>query len=121
LGWNNDQTEPWAFTDVGRTASLGVSVKGAIWNRPNDTVGVAGVFNGISGVHQRFLAAGGTGILVGDGRLSYGLEQIVETYYDARIWKTVHGAVDFQYIENPAFNRDRGPVPVIGARLHWEF
>jgi high affinity Mn2+ porin len=121
LGWNNDETEPWVFTDVGRTASSGVSVKGAIWNRPNDTVGVAGVFNGISGVHQRFLAAGGTGILVGDGRLSYGIEEIVETYYDAQIWKTVRGALDFQYIENPGFNRDRGPVPVVGARLHWEF
>jgi len=121
LGWNDDETEPWAFTDVGWTASLGTSIKGESWGRSNDTVGVAGVLNGISGVHQRFLAAGGTGILVGDGALTYGLEEIIETYYDFQISKTVHCALDFQYIQNPAFNQDRGPVPVVAARFHWEF
>ncbi len=121
LGWNNDQTEPWCFTDVGRTVSLGVSIKGGRWHRPDDTFAVAGVLNGISHVHQEFLEAGGTGILVGDGKLTYGLEKIIETYYDFKLWKTIHGAVDFQYIEDPAFNRDRGPVAVLGGRLHWEF
>jgi len=121
LGWNNDETEPWEFTDVGRTVSLGASIKGESWHRSNDTVGVAYVLNGISHVHQEFLEAGGTGILVGDGNLSYGLEKIMETYYDFQVWKTVHGALDYQFIEDPAFNRDRGPVSVVATRLHWEF
>jgi len=56
-----------------------------------------------------------------DGHLNDGLEKILETYYDFKIWKTVHGAFDFQYIEDPAFNRARGPVEVLGARLHWEY
>jgi len=121
LGWNNDRTEPWEFTDVGYTGSGGVSVKGEPWHRPNDTLGAGFVANGISRIHQQFLEAGGTGILAGDGSLSYGIEEIVETYYDFQIWNKVHGALDFQYVENPAFNRDREPVEVVGGRLHWEF
>ncbi|MGA2750831.1 MAG: carbohydrate porin [Verrucomicrobiota bacterium] len=121
LGWSDGRTESWAYADVDRTGSLGVSVKGAIWNRPNDTVGLAGVINGISRVHQEFLAAGGTGILAGDGALNYGLEKTLETYYDVGIWKSVHAALDYQFVIDPAYNRDRGPVSVFGARLHWEF
>jgi high affinity Mn2+ porin len=66
------------------------------------------------------LEAGGTGILAGDGALSYSIEKIIETYYDAKIWKTIHVSFDYQFIADPAFNRDRGPVSVVGARLHWE-
>ena len=79
------------------------------------------MLNGISRVHQHFFAAGGEGLLAGDGALSYGWERILETYYDFQIWKTVHAALDYQFISHPAFNRDRGPVSVLGARLHWEF
>ncbi len=121
LGWSDGRNEGWAFADVDRTATLGLSVKGEFWRRPNDTFGLAGVVNGISRVHQAFLAAGGTGILVGDGKLNYGWEQLLETYYDFQIWKNVHGAIDYQFISQPAFNRDRGPVSVLGARLHWNF
>jgi high affinity Mn2+ porin len=98
-----------------------LSAKGRFWHRPDDTLGVGGVLNGLSGVHQRFLAAGGTGILAGDGALNYGWEKGLETYYDFQICKNVHGALDYQFITDPAFNRDRGPVSVFGARLHWEF
>ena len=121
LGWSDGQNEAWVFSDVDRTATLGVSIKGASWHRPNDTFGLAGVVNALSRVHQEFFEAGGIGILAGDGRLSYGWEKILETYYDFQIWKTVHAALNYQFIDNPAFNRDRGPVSVIGARLHWEF
>ncbi|HEX7655236.1 MAG TPA: carbohydrate porin, partial [Verrucomicrobiae bacterium] len=120
LGWSDGKSESWAFTDVDRTASLGLSLKGTTWHRPEDTLGIAGVINAISGHHAAFLAAGGTGILAGDGALSYATERILEVYYDFHVWKTAHLAVDFQYLENPAYNRDRGPVPVFGARLHWE-
>jgi high affinity Mn2+ porin len=121
LGWSDGENEAWVFSDVDRTASLGLSINGEFWNRPKDTVGLAGVLNGISQVHRDFFAAGGTGILAGDGGLTYGLEEIVETYYDVQLWRTIHAALDYQFINHPAFNRDRGPVSVIGARLHWGF
>ena len=121
LGWSNGKTEAWTFADVDRTATLGISVKGEFWHRPNDTFGLAGVLNGITRVHQEFLAAGGAGILAGDGALDYGWEQVLETYYDVQIWRTLHGAFDYQFVNNPAYNHDRGPVSILGARLHWEF
>jgi high affinity Mn2+ porin len=121
LGWSDGQNEAWTFADVDRTASLGLSIRGEFWHRPNDTFGLAGVLNGISRVHQQFLEAGGTGILAGDGNLSYGLEKVMEAYYDFEIWKTLHGAFDYQFVTDPAYNRARGPVSVLGARLHWSF
>ena len=121
VGWNDGRTEAWSFTDVDRSASAGVNVKGSRWGRPDDTFGLAGVINGLSPVAAKFFAAGGTGILVGDGTLTYGTERILETYYDAQIWKGVHLAFDYQFITNPAYNQDRGPVSVFAGRLHFEF
>lgn len=121
LGWSDGQNEAWMFSDVDYAASLGLSVKGESWQRPDDTLGLAGAFNGISKVHQEFLAAGGTGILAGDGNLNYGWEKILETYYDFKIWETIHAALGYQFITDPAFNQDRGPVSAFAARLHWEF
>jgi high affinity Mn2+ porin len=109
------------FSDVDYTATAGISVKGEGWGRPDDTFGLAGVANGLSHVHQEFFEAGGTGILAGDSALNYGWETILETYYDIQICKHVHGALDYQFITDPAFNQDRGPVSVFGARLHWQF
>ena len=121
LGWSDGQNQAWVFSDVDHTATLGLSIKGEVWRRPDDTFGLAGAFNGISKSHQEFFAAGGLGILAGDGNLNYGWEKILETYYDCKIWKTIHAALDYQFVDNPAFNRDRGPVSFFGGRLHWEF
>jgi high affinity Mn2+ porin len=121
LGWNDDQTEGWMFSDVGHAASMGLSLNGELWWRPDDTFGLAGVANGISKDAQEFFAAGGTGILAGDGNLNYGWEKILETYYSFKIWRTIYGTVDYQFITNPAFDTARGPVSVFAARLHWEF
>jgi len=121
LGWNDDREEGWMFSDVGYAGSLGLSVNGDLWHRPDDTFGLAGVANGISKAEQEFFQAGGTGILAGDGALDYGWEKVLETYYDFKIWKTIRAAVDYQFIADPAYNQDRGPVSVFGARLHWEF
>jgi high affinity Mn2+ porin len=121
LGWSDGQNQAWMFSDVDYTATAGISVKGESWHRPGDTVGLAGVANGISQVHQEFFEAGGTGILAGDGNLNYGWEKILETYYDCQIWKTIHASLDYQFVDNPAFNTARGPVSVFGARIHWEF
>jgi high affinity Mn2+ porin len=121
LGWSDGQNEAWTFADVDRTFTLGLSFKGEFWARKDDTVGIAGVFNAATTVHHEFFAAGGTGILAGDGTLTYGIEKDLEVYYDFQVWKTIHTTIDYQLVTNPAFNRDRGPISVFAARLHWEF
>lgn len=121
LGWNDGHEEAWTFTDANSSASLGASVKGDAWHRPGDTIGIAGVVSAASSDQQKFLEAGGQGIYDGDGALTYGPEQVLETYYNRQIGKNVHGTLDYQFIKNPAFNRARGPVSVFGVRLHYEF
>jgi high affinity Mn2+ porin len=114
--------EPYEFSDIDRTVAAGASINGGRWGRANDTIGVAGVINEISRAHERFLAAGGTGILVGDGRLPHpGPEQILETYYDFAAYGPAHISFDYQFVNHPAYNRDRGPVSVVAARLHAQF
>jgi high affinity Mn2+ porin len=120
LGWNDGKEEAWTFTDVNWTASLGVSVNGAAWGRANDTYGLAGIISGASQHNQRFLEAGGTDMLDGDGALNYEPEKVIETYYDCDVWKNVHFALDYQFVDDPAFNRDRGPVSIFAARVHCE-
>ena len=98
-----------------------MSLNGKQWGRPDDTFGFAGVVNGISKVHEEFLNDGGLGILVGDGQLPHpGPEQIIETYYEFPVFDW-HATIDYQFIVNPAYNEDRGPVSVFGARLHTQF
>jgi high affinity Mn2+ porin len=82
---------------------------------------LAGILSGASAANRAFLQAGGEDMLDGDGALNYGWEKVLETYYDFDLWKTIHFTLDYQFIENPAFNRDRGPVSAFAARLHWEF
>ena len=121
LGWNNGQVQGWMYNDSNWTASLGVSVKGTSWRRTSDTFGLAYVVSGASRSNQEFLEAGGSDILEGDGALTYGSEKVIEAYYNFAIWKSVHVTPDYEFVDNPAFNRDRGPVSVFGARLHWQF
>jgi high affinity Mn2+ porin len=121
LGWSDGKTEAWTFSDVDRTVTAGISIKGESWHRPEDTFGLANALNGITKVHQEFLAAGGTGILAGDGALNYAWEDAVEVYYDFKVWKTIHAALDYQFVVNPTFNQDRGPVSFFSGRVHWEF
>jgi high affinity Mn2+ porin len=121
-GWADGNVEPWDFTDIDRTASAGVSLNGKPWGRPDDTVGVAGVVNGISAEHAAFLNAGGLGILIGDGALPHpGLEQIIETYYSYALTAATKVSLDYQFIANPAYNTDRGPVSVFAGRFHTQF
>jgi high affinity Mn2+ porin len=120
-GWADGNIEPYEYTDVDRTVAAGLSLKGKQWGRPDDTFGLAGIVNQISSVHQQFLNDGGLGILIGDGMLPHpGPEQIVETYYAFPLLASTV-TFDYQFIVNPAYNRDRGPVSVIGARVHTEF
>ncbi|MBV9510055.1 MAG: carbohydrate porin [Caulobacteraceae bacterium] len=121
-GMANGSIEPFEYTDIDKTATVGVSITGTRWRRADDTVGIAGVIDGVSKVHQRYLALGGLGILVGDGKLPHpGPEEILETYYDLAIVKHLALTFDGQIVGNPAYNRDRGPAPVLGVRLHAQF
>jgi hypothetical protein len=116
--WNDGQNEILSFTDVDRSVSGGVSIKGSYWGRPTDTIGLGGAINGLSGAHRDFLAAGGKGLLIGDGRLNYGNERIFETYYALALNKAFTFTADYQLIANPAYNGDRGPVSIFSGRLH---
>jgi high affinity Mn2+ porin len=121
-GWADGNVEPWDFTDIDRSASAGVSINGKQWGRPDDTVGVAGVVNGISGEHAAFLNAGGLGILIGDGALPHpGVEGVIETYYSYALTSSTKVTFDYQFIANPAYNTDRGPVSVFAGRFHTQF
>ena len=121
-GLADGSIEPYDFTDIDRTVSAGVQVAGAAWGRAGDEVGLAGVANGISRTHQRYLAAGGLGVLVGDGRLPHpGTEAIGEAYYKWQPAKPVSVTLDYQLVGNPGYNRDRGPANVLAVRLHGEF
>jgi high affinity Mn2+ porin len=121
LGWNNGQTETWAFTEIDRTVSLGLCLKGTHWKRPQDTVGAAFIVNEISNVHANYLASGGYGFLIGDGKLSYAPEQIAEAYYLFAILQQLSATADFQFVNHPAYNADRGPNAIFAARVHYEF
>jgi carbohydrate-selective porin OprB len=120
-GWDDGKTESFAYTEVDSTFAEGVVVNGARWHRKQDRGGVAFVSNGIKKDHQIYLADGGTGFLLGDGRLNYGRENILESYYTAHVWRGIYVAPGVQYIVNPGYNRDRGPVVVPTLRLHGEF
>jgi high affinity Mn2+ porin len=120
-GWNNGQSESFAFTEVDRTVSLGLSLKGNRWNRPNDVIGVAGLMSGLSKDHRDYLAAGGLGFELGDGRLNYAPEEVIEAYYQLVVTKNFFLTADYQFIDHPGYNADRGPVSVGAARIHFEF
>jgi high affinity Mn2+ porin len=120
-GWSDGHNETWAFTPIDRTIALALVRKGTRWERPQDTVGLATVFNGLAGVHRNYLAAGGLDFNIGDGQLNYGWENIYETYYRYQIKKSIWVQGDLQYVVNPAYNRDRGPVFIQGIGVHAEF
>jgi high affinity Mn2+ porin len=109
------------FTEMDWSVSAGLSLAGPRWDRPQDTVGLAFNAGGLSDPHRRFLAAGGIGFITGDGRLNYRPEVTMETYYDIRLAPGLHLAANAQLVVNPAYNADRGPVPVLAMRLHAAF
>jgi hypothetical protein len=111
-GWNDRKTESFAYTEIDSTVSGGVGVSGAQWHRAKDRAGVAFSSNAISRAHQNYLADGGLGFIIGDGALTYGRENILETYYTAHIWRGVFVAPDLQYVRNPAYNLPVGGIEV---------
>lgn len=119
-GWNDGATESFVFTEVDRAASVGAQISGAHWQRPQDRLGIAVVAEALSPEHRDYLAAGGSGFLLGDGRLNYAHEQIAEAYYAFQPIAHITLSPDLQYIRNPGYNRDRGPAKFLGLRVHVE-
>jgi high affinity Mn2+ porin len=120
--FNDGHTQTWFFTEIDRTISFGGVLKGTLWKRNDDELGLAFIGNGLSQPHRDYLAAGGYGFIIGDGKLNYAPEMIAELYYKInayqhKLWLTP----DYQFIINPAYNKDRGPVNVFGIRAHIEF
>ena len=121
-GYTDGSVEPWDFADIDRTVQAGVSISGKDWGRPDDTLGFAGIVNGLANSHEAYFAAGGLGILIGDGNLpAYGLEKILESYYNYALTPNIKVGVDYQLIVDPGYNATRGPANLFAARLHWQF
>ncbi len=120
-GWNEGRNESFAYTEVNNSVQAGGDLSGGLWSRSQDRLGVALVSNGLSQPHREYLALGGQGFLLGDGALTYGREDIVETYYTAHLWRGLSASGGLQYIDHPGYNRDRGPVLVEMLRLHIDF
>ena len=121
FGWNEGQHESFCYTEVDQTFEVGGDMAGPRWGRPNDRFGVVGVSNAIKRDHQQYLALGGKGFLLGDGRLNYAREDILETYYDAHTWRGLFTTFDTQLVAHPGYNQDRGPVAVFSVRTHVDF
>lgn len=120
--WNDGQNETWAFTEIDRAVSLGVQLNGNFWKRNNDKLGLAFLANGLSTEHRDYLKAGGYGFIIGDGNLNYQPEMITELYYSLKVKNyPIWFSPDYQFIVNPGYNKDRGPVQAFGIRTHVEF
>jgi high affinity Mn2+ porin len=121
VGWNDGKYATWAFTEIDQTANIGLSLKGNSWKRTDDVVGLSVVVNGISQDHRDFLKNGGYGFIIGDGSLNYAHEEILETYYSAKIFEKFWFSFDYQFVNHPAYNKDRGPAHVFSFRSHVAF
>jgi high affinity Mn2+ porin len=122
IGKAQGDVETYEFTDINRSVAIGTSIKGSAWHRPNDVIGVAAIDNAISTSFQQYLNLGGLGVLVGDGKLPHpGYEQILETYYSLAALSWAHITLNYQYVKNPAYNTDRGPVSIFAVRVHAQF
>jgi high affinity Mn2+ porin len=121
IGWNEGQHESFAYTEVDQTVEFGGDYSGRSWSRPYDKLGVTFVSNAIKKDHQDYLKLGGLGFLLGDGKLNYAREDILEGYYNVHAWRGVYYSLDLQYIDHPGYNKDRGPVLVESVRMHVDF
>jgi high affinity Mn2+ porin len=122
VGWNDGKTATWAFAEIDNTVSGGMRISGEGWHRAADNIGIALLSNGLSEPHRNFLAVGGYGFMLGDGKLPhYVRENIAELFYKSKIFDNLWATVDYQFVDHPAYNKDRGPVHVFALRMHLEF
>lgn len=118
--YNDGKNETWAFTEIDRSVATGFSIKGNIWKRANDMFGIAAVVNGLAKDHRTYLSRGGYGFLIGDGKLNYSTEDIIEAFYSFNAFKGFFVSPDYQFVCHPGYNKDRGPVNIVALRLHYQ-
>jgi high affinity Mn2+ porin len=121
IGWNDGHTATWAFAEIDNSFSAGIRIYGRPWKRNDDNIGLALLSNGISSGHTNFLNAGGYGFMIGDSKLHYGRENILEVFYQVKLYRFLWASLDYQFVSHPAYNTERGPVNVFAARVHLEF
>jgi high affinity Mn2+ porin len=122
LGWNDGKTATWAFAEIDNSVSAGIRLYGIGKGRMTDNIGLAFVSNGISSGHREFFNIGGYGFMLGDGKLpNYSRENIAELFYQVKLFQQLYATLDYQFVANPAYNRDRGPVSLLAARVHINF
>lgn len=119
-GWNDGKHETWAYTEIDEQVSAGLSFKGDLWRRANDNIGIACIVSGLSTAHRDYLAAGGTGFMLGDGALEYDTEKVAEFYYSFALTNDIRLSGTYQFVASPGYNAARGPVNVLSLRLHVE-
>jgi high affinity Mn2+ porin len=121
FGWNEGQHESFAYTEVDQTFVWGGDYLGTRWHRPVDKIGLAFVSNAIKKDHQKYLGLGGLGFILGDGKLDYAREDIVEAYYNMHVWRGLYFALQQMFVDHPGYNQARGPVYLGGVRVHMDF
>ncbi len=121
VSWSPELVESMGWTDCGESVSLGATLAGSSWHRPNDSIGLAGVIEGLSPTARRYFEAGGMGILIGDGRMNYRPEKVLEAYYAYGPVTSATLTFDYQLFVDPAYNADRGPVSIFALRAHGAF
>lgn len=114
------RTETYAFTEVDGSLSSGLAIRGDAWGRSEDGMGLSLMRNYLSADRRHFLEAGGISYFIGDGRLNYRPEGIFEGYYSLALYKGTWLTADYQRMQNPAFNADRGPIDIFALRFHAE-
>ena len=123
---SDGHTETMSFTEADNSISVGMGMNGTSWKRPNDSIGISMMQNGLSSYRRSYLQAGGVSYFIGDyaspsQTISYSPERIGEVYYNATVIKNVLAGLNFQHIINPAYNSARGPVNILSFRVHAEF
>jgi high affinity Mn2+ porin len=121
MSWSDGKNETWAFTEIDRSMATGIALDAVKWKRNKDRIGLAFSINGLSPDHRNYLAKGGYGFIIGDGKLNYGAEEILECYYSFNVSKYFYLSADYQFINRPAYNKDRGPVHCLALRFHLEW
>lgn len=118
ISWNDGKNETWAYTEIDRSINAGI-VLNKDHSDNNNTLGFGVVLNGLSKPHRDYISSGGYGFIIGDGRLNYAPEFITELFYRINFFNShLQVSPDLQLAVDPAYNKDRGPVPIFGLRTH---
>jgi hypothetical protein len=119
--YSDGKTEVYSYTSSDRSISFGTAIKGLRWGRAKDTLGIGYAQSWISKQHADYLDLGGIDGFIGDGKINYKPERVVDLYYQWHVISSTWVTLDYQHLANPAYNADRGPVDIYNARVHFEF